>query len=138
MLRNLLWKTVKSVRIGGGRASLVARRYRKYHANFFKRAAVHYAVIWERNHQEGFPALLAGGWSGDKKKCEELFAEIQKRAQAFRRQIRASMNYAHGKTFGELRSDRLAQEKLFVLLSDASLEIQQGRLTLAEISNVGT
>lgn len=136
MLRNLPWKVVKSIHIGGGRASLVARRYRRKHTSYIPKDRTHYAVIWEGNHQEGFPALLAGGWSGDKKQCEDLFEEIRKCAQAFLRQTRSWMNNTHGKTPQELERNSRAQAECFALLSDASLEMQQRTLTLADLRNV--
>lgn len=137
MARNLPWKVVRSVRVGGGRASLVSRRFYARRPNFAGRKSTDFAVIWEGNHEEGFPALLAGGWSGDKKKCEELFTVIRERAMVELRSIKEFRSGRSRKSAEEQRREQRAAERLFTVLSDASLEMKQGRFSVSELGDAG-
>lgn len=144
MARNLPWKVVRSVRVGGGRASLVSRRYRgrfgnlrlcKYHIP--RQDRIHFAVIWEGNREEGFPALLAGGWTGQKKECDELFAVIRERALVELRSIREFRSGRSRKSVEEQMREQRAAERLFTVLSDASLEMKHGRFSVSALGDAG-
>ncbi len=130
-MRNLPWKVVKSIRLGGGRISLAKRRGRGGRLNryFLPKDAFMYAVLWDGNPEEGFPVCVAGGWDGQADACKKLYSDLCGKILEIKRLQRSSVS------LNEQVTGNVAQNHLFSLIDDVAMGRIQGPLTVVYLGD---